>query len=104
MYAIIISGNQQIKVKIGDIIQIKKTKNHINDIIKFEKILFFTDSKSINIGNPILPNISVIGKIFKKKLTKKIHIIKFHRRKNSIKKIGYRQPLILVKILNIQIH
>lgn len=102
MYAVILTGSKQYKVAVGDTIGIEKLEQEPNAQVEFDKVLLVAGKGEIKIGAPYLEGIQVIGEVAKQSRSKKIEIIKFRRRKNSMNKMGHRQYITSVKITEIK--
>ncbi len=89
MYAIIETGGKQYKVSKGDQVY--------ND-----KILAFSDGKSLKTGSPYLKGIKVSGKVVKNGKSKKIIVFKFKAKKGYKRTQGHRQPYTCVEITNVK--
>ncbi|NNL42772.1 MAG: 50S ribosomal protein L21 [Desulfobacterales bacterium] len=98
MYAIVDSGGKQYKVEEGDILKVEKLSGEVGDKISFDKILMFSDGKKVNIGTPLLEDVTVNGHIVEQGKTKKIIVFKYKRRKRYRRKQGHRQQFTAVKI------
>lgn len=101
MYAVIVSGGQQFKVKNGDTVQVEKIEKGIGEKVEFEQVLLLSNGKDIKIGAPYLEKTKVVGEIVEQGRHKKIHIIKFRRRKHSMKQQGHRQYYTAVRIVEV---
>jgi large subunit ribosomal protein L21 len=103
MHAVIFTGGKQHKVKEGETLKIEKLDNEINDSIVFDKVLLIDDGSDIKIGAPYLEGAKVLAEIIDQGRDKKVHILKFKRRKHHMKQMGHRQYFTKVKITNIQV-
>ena len=102
MFAILKTGGKQYKVKENDIIFVEKLSYKKDDSVKLNEILLLSnDGKKIEIGTPILKNVSIKAKILEQKKLKKVVVFKKKRRKNYKKKMGHRQNITVLKILKI---
>ena len=102
MYAIVDSGGKQYKVKEGDILKVEKLAGKVGDNISFDKILMFSDDENVNIGTPLLEDVTVNGHIVEQGKAKKIIVFKYKRRKRYRRKQGHRQLFTAVKIDSIK--
>jgi large subunit ribosomal protein L21 len=102
MYAIVASGGKQYKVHEGEILRVEKIPGEARDSVSFDKVLMFSDGKTVNIGRPLLDNVMVKGHIVQQEKTKKIIVFKYKRRKRYRKKQGHRQQVTAVMIDNIE--
>ncbi len=102
MYAIVDSGGKQYRVKEGDILKVEKLAGEVGDNVSFDKILMFSDDENVNIGTPLLEDVTVNGHIVEQGKAKKIIVFKYKRRKRYRRKQGHRQQFTAVKIDSIK--
>ena len=91
MYAIIETGGKQIRVNVGDKIYVEKLDANAGDKVTFDKVLLLGD-KNAKVGTPYVSGASVVGKVEKQGLSKKIRVYKYKAKANEHKTIGHRQP------------
>ena len=107
MYAIVKSGGKQYKVHPGDRIKVEKVLGAVGDEFVFDKVLLKAEDGSegedsvIMVGNPFIEGAFVKGKVLEQAREKKVKILKFRRRKHSMKKMGHRQPYSEIEIESI---
>ena len=101
MHAVIRTGGKQYIVKPGDVIDIEKIPGEKGESVQFEEVLLYSDEKNTKVGQPLVENAKVEGKILNQKKGDKIIVFKFKRRKKYRKKAGHRQNLTSVEITNI---
>jgi len=101
MYAVIVSGSKQYKVKVGQIILVEKLKESKGKNVFFNQVLIFKNKEKYEIGQPFIKNVVVNGSVINHGRLKKTTIIKFNRRKHYKKKQGHRQLFTKVKIIKI---
>lgn len=102
MYAIVNTGGKQYKVRQGDILRVEKIPGEIGSPVSFDKILMFSDGENVDIGRPILDNVTVKGHIVEQGKAKKVIVFKYKRRKRYRRKLGHRQRYTAVKIDSIE--
>ncbi|MBW2252910.1 MAG: 50S ribosomal protein L21 [Deltaproteobacteria bacterium] len=102
MYAIVDSGGKQYRVKEGDILKVEKLAGKVGDNVSFDKILMFSDDENVNIGTPLLEDVTVNGHIVEQGKAKKIIVFKYKRRKRYRRKQGHRQQFTAVEIDSIK--
>ena len=98
MYAVIGTGGKQYKVALNDVIFVEKLNVAVDDEVKFE-VLLFNDDETLQVGNPILENVTVTGKVTGQVKGRKLTVFKMKAKKNYRKKIGHRQPYTRVEIV-----
>ena len=102
MYAVIASGGKQYRVEKDEILRLEKLPGQVGDAVSFDKILLFSDGQTVEVGTPVLGNVSVSGHIVEQDRAKKILVFKTKRRKRYRRKQGHRQSFTAVKIDAIQ--
>ncbi|MAZ07838.1 MAG: 50S ribosomal protein L21 [Rickettsiales bacterium] len=102
MFAIFELLGKQYKVSVGSFIKLPKQSCKKDDVINFDKILFLKDQNGeLIVGSPNVKNGFVRGKVVDQIRDKKIIVFKKKRRHNYRRKLGHRQDLTLIKILEI---
>ena len=102
MYAVIESGGKQHRVEEGEILQLEKLDAATGEKVEFDKVLMVGEGESVKIGTPYVEGGKVTAEVLKQGRGKKIHIIKFNRRKHFRKQQGHRQWFTEVKIVGIK--
>lgn len=101
MYAIIQTGGKQYKVKAGDTVKVEKIEKGIGDAVTFDQVLMLVNGDKVELGAPYLAGKAVQGKVVEQGRHKKVRIIKFKRRKHSMKQMGHRQYFTAVEITDV---
>ena len=107
MYAIVKSGGKQYKVQPGDRIKVEKVPVEVGEEVVFDKVLLKAEHGSegkdpaLVVGNPFIEGSVVKGKVLEQTRGKKVKILKFRRRKHSMKNMGHRQPYSEIEIESI---
>lgn len=102
MYAVIESGGKQHRVIEGETLKLEKINSVTGDVIEFDKVLMVGEGEAVNIGAPYVDGGKVTAEVITQGRHKKIKIMKFRRRKHSMKQAGHRQWYTEVKITGIQ--
>lgn len=102
MYAILEIGGKQYKVAAKDVIDVENLNFKPQDKITLDKVLFVSDGKKAEVGQPYLLAVSVEAEVISNLKAKKVVSFKYRRRKNSRWMKGHRQHLsrILIKKIN----
>lgn len=101
MYAVIVSGGKQYRVKEGQTIQVAKIDEQQGASVKFDKVLMVSQGESCTLGSPFVSGCTVQAEVVGHGRGKKIKIIKMKRRKHHIKSMGHRQDYTEIKIIKI---
>jgi large subunit ribosomal protein L21 len=101
MYAVIISGGKQYRVQEGDILKLESLPEEVGAVVHFDKVLMVGEGDTVKIGRPYL-TAKVSATVIAKGRHKKIHIVKFRRRKHHEKWQGHRQNYTEIKITQVE--
>lgn len=100
MYAIIRSGGKQYKVEPGMVVKVEKLDAEVGSEVSFEALLL-SDGKAVQVGDPILGDAVVKGKVLAHDKAKKVIVFKYKPKKDYRKKQGHRQPYTKVAITQV---
>jgi len=100
-FAVIQTGGKQYKVSASEILKIERLDNEEGKTVEFKNILFLSDDKTTEVGNPNIQGAKVEATILKNTKNKTVLVFKKRRRKNSRKKYGHRQLVSLIRITKI---
>ncbi|OGT37200.1 MAG: 50S ribosomal protein L21 [Gammaproteobacteria bacterium RIFCSPHIGHO2_12_FULL_38_14] len=103
MYAVILIGGKQYRVSEGDTIKLESLPAEVGQSVHFDKILMAGNGETVKIGKPYLESCTVTADVLSHGRHKKIHVIKFRRRKHQEKWQGHRQNYTEVKITDIKV-
>jgi large subunit ribosomal protein L21 len=101
MYAIVEIAGQQFKVEEGKKIFVHRLDAAEGDNVEFEKVLLTDNDGTVTVGDPLVPNTVVGGKVLAHVRGDKVIIFKKKRRKGYQKRTGHRQDFTQVEILSI---
>ena len=102
MYAVIVTGGKQYKVAEGEFLKIEKLDVPVGEAISFDSVLLIGNGEDVKIGAPVVDGAKVTAEVIDQGRHDKVTIIKFRRRKHSMKRQGHRQWYTEVKITGIQ--
>ena len=103
MYAFIETGGKQHKVEKGMILSIDLTKDEVGKKITFENVLLYVDGDNVEVGQPYLSNVKVTAEVKDVVKSDKISVLRFRRRKHSMRKVGHRAKHTQIEIKNIKL-
>lgn len=101
MYAVIVSGGKQYRVKKGQFLNLEKIELETGATVEFEQVLLVGEGDAVKVGAPYIKGCTVVGVIEDHGREDKIRIIKMKRRKHYMKRIGHRQWYTKVRITDI---
>jgi len=102
MYAVIVSGGKQYRVKEGQFLNVAKIEQETGSTIKFEEILLVGEGDTVTLGAPFVQGCKVTAIIEDHGREDKIRIIKMRRRKHYMRRMGHRQWYTKVRITGIE--
>ena len=91
MYAVIKTGGKQYRVSEGETLKVEKLEVEPGKKVTFDEVLMIANGDKVQVGSPHVTNASVDAKVISQGKGKKVHILKFKRRKHSMKQQGHRQ-------------
>jgi large subunit ribosomal protein L21 len=91
MYAVIQTGGKQYRVAEGDTLKIEKIVADEGATVELDKVLMVADGDQVRVGQPFIAGGKVTATVKLQGRAKKVHIIKFRRRKHHMKRQGHRQ-------------
>ena len=101
MYAVIQSGGKQHRVVEGQTLRLEKIEVEAGSAVEFDKVLMVGAGESIKVGAPFVEGSKVTAEVVTHGRGEKVKIMKFRRRKHSMKQQGHRQWFTEVKITGI---
>ncbi|MGB0664893.1 MAG: 50S ribosomal protein L21 [Pontibacterium sp.] len=101
MYAVIVSGGKQYRVKEGQTLKLEKLSADQGASVDFDRVLLVANGDDVKIGAPVVEGAKVTAEVVAHGRGKKVTILKFKRRKHHMKRQGHRQWFTEVKITGI---
>ena len=98
MFAIINIAGKQFRVEEGDQIKVPHQSIDAGKSLAFDKVLLINDGKKVQLGSPLLSNVSISATVVEHGRGKKIRIFKKKRRKGYRRNNGHPQNYSLIKI------
>ncbi len=101
MYAVIVSGGKQHRVVEGEVLRLEKLEVETGATVEFDQVLLLVKGEQVQLGAPLVAGAKVKAEVISHGRADKVTIIKFRRRKHSLKRQGHRQWYTEVKITGI---
>src|SRR5262249_52362482 len=101
MYAVVVTGGKQHRVREGDLLRVEKIEGDIGSMVTLDRVLMIGKDDESMIGTPTIDGASVSAKIVKQGLAKKVLVLHKKRRKRFRKMRGHRQPFTHLEITGI---
>ncbi len=102
MYAVVETGSKQYRVAAGDTIEIERLAVDAGSPVTFDRVLLVNNEGKIAVGNPTVPQATVVADVVEHIRGPKLVAFKMRRRKGYHRKVGHRQELTVVKIKEIK--
>lgn len=101
MYAIVEIAGQQFKVEEGKKIFVHRLEAEEGKQLVFDKVLLMDDGSNVTIGNPVINDVVIEGKVIDHVRGEKVIVFKKKRKKGYRVKNGHRQNFTQVEIVSI---
>ena len=101
MFAVFASGGKQHRVTEGEVIRLELLSEEPGTEVVFDQVMLVADGDQVAVGAPYVEGGKVTGEVLSEGRGKKVHILKFKRRKDYLKRQGHRQWYTEVKITGI---
>ena len=103
-YAIIATGGKQYRVEPGTILDVEHLDQKEGKEVRLKEVLAVRKKSKLQIGQPQVKGASVLVKVVKQTLGPKVISFKFKRRKGYHRKVGHRQMLTRLQVLEISLN
>jgi large subunit ribosomal protein L21 len=101
MFAVFRTGGKQYKVAKNDIIRVETVPGSSGDLVEFTEVLMVGDGAQTTVGKPLVAGATVAATLVDQIQADKVIIFKKKRRHNYRRKRGHRQPLSLLRVVDI---
>lgn len=98
MYAVIVTGGKQYRVKEGQLLKVETLPVEQGQSVDFDQVLMLVNGTDIQVGKPTVAGAKVTASVIEHGRGEKIRIVKFRRRKHSRRQMGHRQNFTKIKI------
>src|SRR5690554_4697961 len=102
MYAVMVSGGKQHRVKEGETLKLETLEVETGGPVEFDRVLLVATGDDVKVRAAVVEGAKVTAEVVSHGRHDKINIIKFRRRKHHMKRQGHRQWFTEVKITGIQ--
>ena len=101
MFAVFRTGGKQYKVAKNDVLEIERLPGESGAILEFSEVLMVGDAGRTVVGKPLVAGATVAAALLDQVKGDKVLIFKKKRRHNYRRKRGHRQPLSLIRVVEI---
>lgn len=102
MFAVIKTGGKQYRVQEGQVLKVEKLNVEAGNAVDFNDVLLVSNGDDVKVGAPVVDGALVTAEVVSHGRGDKVKILKFRRRKHSMKRMGHRQWFTEVKITSIK--
>ncbi|MBI4364734.1 MAG: 50S ribosomal protein L21 [Candidatus Latescibacteria bacterium] len=102
-YAVIDAQGLQLKVAPQEEHVLPHLKAEPGSEVTFDRVLLVSDGKAVQVGTPHVPGAAVLARVVGSEKGDKVTVGTYKRRKKYRRKIGYRDTLTRVMILDIRV-
>ena len=102
MFAVIKTGGKQYRVQEGQTLKVEKLAIEAGSAVEFDEVLLVSNGDDVKVGAPVVEGSKVTAEVVAHGRGDKVKILKFRRRKHSMKRAGHRQWFTEVKITGIK--
>jgi large subunit ribosomal protein L21 len=103
MYAVVVTGGKQHRVREGDLLRVEKIEGEVGATVALDRVLMIGKEDGTVVGTPTVPGATVRAEIVRQGLARKILVFHKKRRKRFRKLRGHRQPFTHLKITGITV-
>lgn len=100
-YAVIQTGGKQYRVIKGDVLDIEKLDGESGDTVEITSVLAISDGSALKTGTPEVDGASVKVEVVEHLRGPKLVAFKKKRRKGYTRRVGHRQSLTKIKVLDL---
>ena len=101
MYAVIATGGKQYRVSEGSVLRVEKLEADAGAQVEFGEVLLVGEGDQVKLGTPLISGGKVLATVQSHGKTDKVSVVKFRRRKHSLRQGTHRQQYTEVKITGI---
>ena len=103
MFAVFESGGKQHRVTGGEILRLELLDVEVGQMVEFDRVMLVANDNDVTVGAPFVTGTKITAEVVQHGRADKVHILKFRRRKNSIRRRGHRQWFTEVRITGISV-
>jgi large subunit ribosomal protein L21 len=100
-YAVIQTGGKQYRVEKGSVLEVEHLDTEVGKKVVLDQVLAVSDGKDLTIGAPSVKGVNVTAKVVEHFRGTKLVSFKKKRRKGYKRKLGHRQELTRIEILDL---
>ena len=103
-YAIVATGGKQYKVSSGILLDVEQLAGEAGSSVRLDQVLALRKQDKFQVGRPLVKGAVVIAEIVEHLRGPKVINFKYKRRKGYHRKVGHRQELTRLKVVEISLN
>ena len=103
-YAIVSAGGKQYKVSSGALLDVERLEGEVGSSVRLDQVLALRMQDKFQVGRPLVKGAVVVTQIVKQHRGPKVINFKYKRRKGYHRKVGHRQELTRLKVVEISLN
>ncbi len=100
-YAVVETGGKQYRVQKGQVFTVERLDRDEGEEVSLDRVLAHSDGSSLTVGTPSVEGASVKAEIVEHLRGDKVVSFKKKRRKGYTRKVGHRQDLTRIRIVDV---
>jgi large subunit ribosomal protein L21 len=101
MYAVFVTGGKQYRAAPGETLRVERLAVGEGDTVDFDTVLMLADEGAVTVGSPYVTGARVTARVKGHGRGDKVRIVKFRRRKHSMKHQGHRQDYTDIEVTGV---
>lgn len=101
MYAVVVAGGKQHRVRQGDMLRIEKVEGDVGASLSLDRVLMVAGEGETKVGCPVVEGARVEAEVVRQGRSRKVLVFKKKRRKNYRRFYGHRQPFTQIRVTGI---
>ncbi|MEQ8275513.1 MAG: 50S ribosomal protein L21 [Deltaproteobacteria bacterium] len=102
MYAVVVAGGKQHRVREGDLLRVEKVEGDVGSSVTLDRVLMIGGDEP-TFGMPTVEGATVEAEIVRQGRSRKVLVFKKKRRKNYRRMYGHRQPFTHLRVTGIKV-
>jgi large subunit ribosomal protein L21 len=98
VYAVIESGGKQVKVAVGDTVDVERMPLRAGETVELEQVLLVADGDQVTVGRPLVEGAKVRATVVDQVTGEKVIVFKYKPKIRYRRKTGHRQKYTRLRI------
>jgi large subunit ribosomal protein L21 len=98
VYAVIESGGKQVKVAVGDTVDVEQMPLRAGEMVELDRVLLVADGDQVTVGRPLVEGAKVRATVVDQVKGEKVIVFKYKPKIRYRRKTGHRQKYTRLRI------